>query len=194
MKMNTLNHIRKWKWGNSPGQSCEPAMSCCKPNLTLQAEKCWDNVQQQQCQKPICRKLFSSQRGATCNAQKCPSFITWCKEKGQTQSDKHQRCTLWYCVCSRAQLLWVWAKTWVIPKHLSLGAPRTWPALLLQWGQSRISGRKGRAEWLHGWYCTLSGEQVYWEVSPLTFSSNKTTSEFKGLKKDLPPQTTWPDV
>lgn len=52
------------------------ATSCCKSSLTLQAEKCWDNMQQLPCQKPTCRKLSSSQHGATYNAHKCPSLIT----------------------------------------------------------------------------------------------------------------------
>lgn len=113
---------------------CEPAMSCCKPSLTLQHGKCWDNVQQLPCQKPTCRKLSSSLSGATHNAHKCPSLITWCMEKGQNQSDKHERCnTRWHCVCSRTQL-WMWARTWVVPKHWPSRDPRTWPALLLQRG------------------------------------------------------------
>lgn len=71
IKSQKEKETRKQLWTD-----CESAMSCCRPSLTLQAEKCWDNVQQLPCQKPTCRKLSSSQCGATCNAHKCPLLIT----------------------------------------------------------------------------------------------------------------------
>lgn len=69
--------MRKQLWTD-----CEPAMSCCKSSLTLQAEKCWLTVQQLPCQTPICRKLSSSRCDATRNAYKMPSTYHMMYGKG----------------------------------------------------------------------------------------------------------------